>query len=291
MNHKPSDTRACKRGLLAGFCAAAFAIAAAGHAPTATADEVKSAVKTGNDPRDFAHKVTPYLRYDKRRGDIETTDYNLFFMVPFSFPGSGTPSAFTFESPLVRDLEVGDVVDETGTADWTMRLILKPAVTDFPGENMKASHVFFVETTVPSGEEGITSDQTILSPGYGPIISNSPNWFFAPIFFYDYSLENKSGADDVERLRGRIFYQYAWKNGVYVLPEVQVVWDLDDDEFTANILPEIGYVYKRPPKLESSLRPTEPPGGAWYLKGGPGVNNDNDGDLDWRLEIGHRFLW
>ncbi len=276
------------RGLLVSICV--VAIMGLAQPVMAQEKEVKSAVKTGNDPRDFAHKITPYWRHDKRRGGIETDDAVLFFMVPFSFPGTATPSAITFESPLYRWQDIDGVGSESGLSDWTLRLILKPFQTDFLFD-WKASHVFFLETTVPTGESGISNEQTLLSVGYGPIASNSPNWFFAPIFFYDKGVENKGPAEDVDRLRGRIFYQYAWKNGVYVLPEMQVIYDFNEDEFTMNVLPELGWVFKRPPKLESSLRPNQPPGNALYVKGGPGVSNSERGDLDWRLEIGLRFLW
>ena len=296
MKQKPHTISRRLRALLAGLCITAVAPMAVAlsddknEAKPTGSNEVEAAVKTGNDPRDFSHRITPYYRYDKRRGGIETQDAMLFFMVPFSFPGWGTPSAFTFESPIVRWREIDDGPDDSGTADWTMRIILKPWVTDF-AFNTKASHVFFMETTMPTGNEALSNDQTILSPGYGPIISNSPNWFFAPIFFYDNAIENDGVLEDAHRLRGRIFYQYAWKNGVYVLPETQVIWDLNEGTFTANILPEIGWVYKRPPKLKSSLRPTASPGAAIYFKAGPGIDNSNPGDLDYRIEIGHRFLW
>ncbi len=260
-----------------------------GTAEASAEDEVKSGVKTGNDPRDFSHKIIPYYRYDDRDGVDQHNAY-LFFMIPFTFPGTDVPSAVTFESPLYRWNEFDVGPDESGLADWTFRLIMKPFNTPFIG-NTRASHIFFLEATVPSGATGVTGDQTILSPGYGPIISNSPNWFFAPIFFYDFAINNDSAAPDVDRLRARIFFQYAWKNGVYVLPELQLVYDFNADEFTGNFLPEIGYVYDKPPQLADGYRPSAPPGKAIYIKGGPGFSNDDPGDLDWRLEIGHRFLW
>ncbi len=251
--------------------------------------EVKAAVRTGNDPRDFAHKITPYYRYDKRRGGIQTHDAVLFFMVPFTFPGTKVPSAITYESPLYRWQDIEGVGTESGMSDWTLRLILKPFQTKIG--KLGASHIFFLETTMPTGDERLTSNQTLLSVGYGPIMTNSPNWFFAPLFFYDKGVENKSQAEDVDRLRGRIFYQYAWRNGVYVLPEAQVIWDFNRDAFTANVLPELGWVFRKPPKLENSYRPSARPGNALYLKGGPGLSNDDRGDLDWRVEVGLRFLW
>ncbi len=258
------------------------------HEETEKGEQIAT-VRTGNDPRDFAHKITPYYRYDNRKGDIETSDAVLFFMVPFSFPGTGTPAAITYESPLYRWRDVGDQEDD-GLSDWTVRLILKPFVTDFIGD-LKASHVFFFEATMPTGDEALTGDQTIGTVGYGPIMTNSPNWFFAPLFFYDSGIDNKSPNEDVDRLRGRIFYQYAWQNGVYVLPEVQLIYDFNQSEFTSNILPEIGWVFKRPPRLSDSFRPNAPPGNAIYLKGGPGVSNSDTGDLDYRIEVGLRFLW
>ncbi len=279
--------RNCMRALGAVACLTGGLLMA--PATPVKADEIKSSVKTGNDPRDFSHKITPYYRFDSRNG-VDQQTANLFFMIPFTFPGTTIPSAVTFESPLYTWNDNDFAPNADGIADWTFRLIMKPFTTGFIG-NTRASHVFFLEATVPSGAAGVTGDQTILSPGYGPIISNSPNWFFAPIFFYDTAINNDSMADDVDRLRARIFFQYAWPNGVYVLPELQLVYDFNRDEFTGNFLPEIGWVYDKPPKLEDGYRPSARPGKAIYIKGGPGFSNSDPGDLDWRVEVGHRFLW
>ena len=84
----------------------------------------------------------------------------------------------------------------------------------------------------------------------------------AVIWFYDVDVgKTRGSAQSVSRFRNRTFFQYAWQNGLYVLPEVQIVIDLIDNTTEVNIAPEFGWVF-RPPDPKAGK-----PGLSVYVKG------------------------
>ena len=65
-------------------------------------------------------------------------------------------------------------------------------------------------------------------------------------------------------------------DGIYLLPEVQPVYDFEEDEFSFWVAPEIGKML---------------PWGAAYVKPGFGIDNSEDSDRDFTFEIGFRYFF
>ncbi len=65
--------------------------------------------------------------------------------------------------------------------------------------------------------------------------------------------------------------------GIYALPEIQPLYDFEEDHFSFWVGPEIGKVLA--------------PGRILYLKPGFGVDPDaKEGDRDWTFEVGFRWF-
>ena len=77
---------------------------------------------------------------------------------------------------------------------------------------------------------------------------------------------------EVRRGKWRIFGMYAWKSGLYVLPEFQVLTNYLSGNNDTYVAPEVGYSAK-----ETTL----------YLKPGIGINPDLN-DRQWGIEFGAR---
>ena len=65
-------------------------------------------------------------------------------------------------------------------------------------------------------------------------------------------------------------------DGIYLLLELQPVYDFRESEFSLWMAPEIGKML---------------PWGAVYVKPGFGIDNDQDSDRDWTLEVVTRYFF
>ena len=74
------------------------------------------------------------------------------------------------------------------------------------------------------------------------------------------------------------------RNGIYVMPELQMTFDNETNEDSFWFAPEIGKVFP----------PSQPDGASFvvYAKPGYGINNERlSFEREWSFEIGVRWMW
>ena len=266
--------------------------------------------KTGTDPRGFSSKFMPYYLHTELENNLEVDQLNLFGMYAFS-----PKMAMTYDLPVWKDVDASGVAgfkaqssgdlpnigpqpgsggdisfadipsdgQTDGIGDLGLRFFYKPDAVQFE----KSSHMVGAEVTLPTATEDILGGEAwILSPMYVYVrnIKLLSPGFFALMNFYDFDIA-KSNDDRAytSRFRGRWFLMQPLSrpgpkltDGLYLLPEMQPVYDFRESEFSLWIAPEFGKML---------------PWGAAYIKPGFGVDNDEDGDRDWTVEVGFRYFF
>ena len=266
---------------------------------------------TGTDPRGFTSKFMPYYINTTQENEDEVDQLNLFGMYAFN-----EDFALTYDLPIWKEtdvsgtrgfktlsgLEVGDIGPlpgggaggeplfreitgngkEDGIGDLGLRFFYKPEALQFE----KSSHMFGFEITLPTATEDILGgDATILSPLYTYVrdIKLLSPGFIAMMNFYDFDIDKERGRHHTSRYRGRWFMMQPLSrpgpkllDGIYLLPELQPVYDFREEEFSLWLAPELGKML---------------PFGALYMKPGVGINNGEDEDRDWTFEVGIRYFF
>lgn len=275
---------------------AAVLAAASGVAVSAQAEG-----STGTDPRDFTSKLMPYGLYTKLENDVEVRQLNLFGMYAF------TPDiAITYDLPVYKEVDISDAniplppfgpnpgggggpaadIPADGSAssigDLGLRFFYKPKALQFE----TSSHMMGVEVTLPTATKDVTGgDAWILSPMYVYVrnVNLISPGFVAFMNFLDFDVAKESGVEDTLRFRGRWFLMQPLTkpgpnlfDGLYLLPEIQPVYDFKENEFSLWAAPEIGKAL---------------PWGAVYAKPGFGISNNQDSDRDWTFEVGFRYFF
>ena len=253
---------------------------------------------TGTDPRAFTSKLMPYALHTELENGVEVDQVNLFGMYAFS-----SDIAMTYDLPVWKEVDVGGLsgplpplgpnppggsggapVDGTqsGIGDLGLRFFYKPGQLQYE----KSSHMVGFEATLPTATEDVLGgDAWILSPMYvyvRDIKLLSPG-FAAFMNFLDFDIDKEDGVDDTLQYRGRWFLMQPLSrpgpglfDGIYLLPELQPVYDFETDEFSLWFAPEVGKML---------------PSGAAYLKPGWGINNTSDSDREFTFEIGYRHFF
>lgn len=279
-----------------GFTAA-LAFSLAGDAIAQDSEEDA----TGTDPRGFSSKFMPYALYTELENDIEVRQVNLFGMYAFN-----QEFAMTYELPVWKEVDVGGFKDnppvppfgqqpgggggpnipnsgsQDGLGDLGLRLFYKPKSLQFDS----SSHMIGAEVTLPTASEDVLGgDAWILSPMYvyvRDVKIISPG-FVAFMNFYDFHIAKDDNRSGTSRFRGRWFLMQPLSrpgpglfDGIYLLPELQLVYDFKANEASLWVAPEIGKML---------------PWGAAYVKPGFGIENDEGSDRDFTFEIGFRYFF
>ncbi|MBW1759727.1 MAG: hypothetical protein JRI88_05340 [Deltaproteobacteria bacterium] len=269
------------------------------------AEEKKEGIgKTGTDPRDFAPKFMPYYRYTELENGLEQNELVLFGLIPLS-----KKFAMTYEIPLAYERDITDTDafknglsnvpgggvplpgdlpipssdefdgKETGIGDMNLRFFYRSDL-DF----LKCDWMFGAEFVFPTANEDVLGGEQFLIKPMVTIVRDigfwpAPGAFLALMNFYSFDAWGDSDRDDVSQYIGRYFFMLpVHPSGIYLLPEVQVIYDFENSHFSAWIGPEVG-------KLLA-------PGRIIYVKPGFGVDSDdNSGDRKWSFETGFRWFF
>jgi hypothetical protein len=134
-------------------------------------------------------------------------------------------------------------------------------------------------TNIPDSNQftamDVGSGKFILGPGVGAVYAFAPNFIMAPLYFFEKSVWGADNRADVSRGKLRVFMMYAFDNGLYVLPEAQLVSNFITGNQDAYLAPEFGYATK---------------GTTFYVKPGWGIQPDTN-DRSWGLEFGMRIMF
>jgi hypothetical protein len=183
-----------------------------------------------------------------------------------------------------------------GVGDANFRFFLRPESLEWRfGQNKSkgASLMPLVEFTVPTATEDVLGgDALLMSPGFALAFDAPFNkaplslGFLALLNFYDFDAWRDDDDENTSRYRGRWFWMQPLSkptpqfklfdtSGLYVMPELQPVYDFEKDHFSFWIAPEFGKIAA--------------PGHVFYAKPGFGVKpSASKGDREWTFEVGYR---
>ena len=266
-------------------------------APEAGAEGGESAAgQTGNDPRNFRSKFTPYFRYGRLRNDLESYDFTLSGLYAI------TPRfAMAYELPLAKGVNynssTGPGIDnQWGMGDLILRFLYQPRVegiTDFtwdnwgPGPRKKhnLSLIPLLEMTLPTHtHDALGQDSVTLSPGFAVAMDMPMMGFIAMMNFLDISAGHWDGTPYTLRYRARIFYQQPLTkpgpgllDGLYIMPEIQPAYDFNSNHFSLWIAPEFGKIVR-----EGFIVYAKP---GWGWKTGTHESTDRDFTFEFGVRI------
>lgn len=272
---------------------------------------------TGTDPRDFRNKFMPYYRYTELGNDVEIQEFVLFGLIAFTpdiamtyewpiyknidyrdldmferasdFPpgqGTGIPSGGVPFEDLDADGDVSSI------GDLNLRFFWAPdsLAGRYAGSEKSWSLMPIFETTLPTAHDDVIGGTNwILSPGFAWVtdLPGGPPFglgFFAMMNFYDTNAWRDDGQEWTSRYRGRWFWMQPlskpgpklW-DGLYMLTELQPIYDFNEDDFDLWISPEFGKMMSK-----SSVM---------YAKPGWTIVDREVEDREFTLEVGVRFFF
>jgi hypothetical protein len=272
--------------------------------------ERQAETKTGTDPRDFAPKFMPYYRYTELENGLTQNDVTLFGLFAFN-----AKFAMTYEIPVARERDVSDTAlfdpmtgqcsgflpggsgptlpnglpaegdcEETGVGDMNLRFMYR---TDWNW--LGADWIVGAQFDLPTATKDEIGTETfavapLIAPVWDLTFWPGPGAFVAMMNFYSTDVFKDSERDDISMYIGRWFVMLPLRapgpglfDGLYLLPEMQPIYDFENSNFSFWIAPEFGKILA--------------PGVIAYAKPGWGVATDSgSGERDFTFEIGFRYF-
>jgi hypothetical protein len=246
--------------------------------------------KTGTDPRVFADKWMPYYRYTKLENGLTQQDLTAFGTVAFS-PVVG----MFYELPLAQYRDFSDVpglpamapIDAIGMGDIDLKFLVRPKALDFHygKEGKKSGSVLFgTDLLLPTAtDDALAGDAFLFAPIVAVVVDMPLHGFFAALNLYFFDVYKTDSAPETSRYVGKWFYMQPltkpgrWWGGLFILPELQPIYDFKTDDFSLWLGLEIGKVVGE--------------GKIAYIKPGWGLNNTEAIDRDSTFEVGFRWFF
>ena len=232
----------------------------------------------------------PFYRYTELENGLEEHQTTAFGLLKFS-----DAVAMTYEVPVAmsRDFTgidafegggttpngLPDSGDETGIGDSNIRMFQK--LGRLGGMDWMAG---FQLTFPTATQDGLGSGKTQA----GPLVVNvidipKMHAFFAMMHITQFDIFGDDNRDDIALYVGRWFYMQPLSkpgpgalDGIYLLPELQPVYDFENSEFSFWIGPELGKIIGE--------------GKVLYAKPGWGIDAEG-GERDKTFEIGFRWFF
>jgi hypothetical protein len=249
--------------------------------------------ETGTDPRDFAPKFMPYYKYTELENGLEQQDF-----VAFGLLALKPKIALTYELFLAQERDFTDIDDApaefedkktTGFGDSNVRLLIKM------GSALGGDWLGGAQFNIPTAtKDELASNQFSMGPhlsyvrdlefwpGPGAFVALM-NFYFFDVMETNDEVNPAQSSDDVSMYVGRWFVMLPLTNpdlgllgGLYLLPEMQPIYDFETDDFSLWIAPEFGKMLA--------------PGNILYLKPGWGIDNTETYDREFTFEIGYRLF-
>ncbi len=246
--------------------------------------------ETGTDPRSFANQWAPLYRYTELENGL--VQQELVASGVFGF----TPRlGMLFEVPLAQHRDFSDVPGlpagagnkVIGLGDSNLKFVHRPEVLEFTyGEEgeKSGSVVLGVEFILPTAtSDALAGNALVFSPIVGFVFDMPLHGFVAFLNLYEFDVWKGSSAPDTSRYVGRWFYMQpltppgTWWGGLYLLPEIQPIYDFEADDFSIWIGPEFGKMFA--------------PGRIGYIKPGWGISNSELTDREFTVEVGFRWFF
>jgi hypothetical protein len=244
---------------------------------------------TGNDPRVFINKWTPFYRSIELDNGLTQQDLTAFGGIAFS-PVVGV----FYELPLAQYRDFSDVpgptpvTDAIGVGDVSLKFLYRPRGLDFhygKGKKKSGSFLFGTDMVFPTGttDDGLTGNALLLSPIVGLVVDTPAHGFFAMLNLYYFDAYKLDQAQDTSRYVGRWFYMQPltkpghWWGAIFVMPEFQPIYDFKTEDPSLWIGVEIGKVFA--------------PGRIGYIKPGWGIGDLEATDRATSFELGFRWFF
>ena len=257
----------------------------------ARAARVKKAVEqdaTGNDPRVFANKWTPFYRYTELENGLKQQTLTAFGTMRFN-----DRVGMFYEAPLAMKNDFSDIAgvpsgtDAVGMGDIDLKFLWRPEFGDWTygeGGKKSGSVMFGTDFLLPTATDDLLGgDALLFAPIVGFVWDMPLHGFIAMLHLYYFDVYKKADAPDTSRYVGRWFYMQPlsrpgpWYGGLYVMPELQPVYDFETDDFSSWIGLEFGKMFA--------------PGRIGYIKPGWGIGNSEEIDRDFSFEVGFRWFF
>jgi hypothetical protein len=251
--------------------------------------EAAEADATGNDPRVFTNKWTPFYRSTELENGLTQQDLTAFGTFAFS-----SVVGMFYELPLAqyRDFSgipgVPEGTDSIGMGDLDLKFLYRPKGLDFHyGKDGKksGSWLFGTDFVLPTGttDDGLSGTAFLFAPIVGVVVDMPAYGFFAMLNLYYLDVYKKDSAPKTSRYVGRWFYMQPltppgkWWGALYLMPEFQPVYDFEAEDFSLWVGLEFG----------KGLAP----GKIGYIKPGWGSDNSEATDRSFTFEVGFRWMF
>lgn len=204
-------------------------------------------------------------------------------------PGSGFPGGVPGNGIPFDDLDSDG--DNTGVGDLILRFFVRPESLewDINDEGDSFSIMPTLEFTLPTATDDVLgSESLIVSPAL-TFVADIPGpapfglGFIAAMNFIDFDVYKDNSRNSTTRYRGRIFWMQPLTkpgsnlfDGLYILTEVQPIYDFMTSDFDLWIGPEFGKVVNEDFVV--------------YAKPGFGIDTDPE-DRDFTFEVGVRIFY
>jgi len=246
--------------------------------------------QTGADPRSFSNKWMPFFRSQELENGLKQSDLTAFGTVGFS-----SQVGMFYEVPLAQRRDFSDIsgfpsgIESTaiGVGDTSLKFLINLEALRFRfGENDEKSGSVLLGTDIvlpTATNDALAGDALLFAPILGVVIDMPLYGFFAALNLYYTDVYKKDFAPKTSRFVGRWFYMQPltppgpWWGGLYVMPELQPVYDFETDDFSAWLGLEIGKMLA--------------PGKIAYIKPGWGIDNSELVDRDNSFEVGFRWFF
>jgi hypothetical protein len=243
---------------------------------------------TGTDPRDFSLKWMPFYRNTTLENGLTQQDLTAFVTVPFN------PELGMFvELPIAQYRDFSDIegvaagTDAIGVGDIDLKFLWNPKSLGFNyGKDGKKSGawLFGTDFVLPTAtDDALAGDALLFAPIVGLVVDMPFHGFFAMLNLYYFDVYKKDDAPDTSKFVGRWFYMQPltrpgkWWGGLFILPELQPIYDFETDDFSLWVGLEFGKMFA--------------PGKIAYIKPGWGIENSELTDRSDTFEVGFRWFF
>ena len=254
-------------------------------------EKVATAVKqdaTGTDPRVFSNKWMPYYRYTELENGLTQQDLTAFGTFRFS-----DRLGMFYEFPLAQYRDFSDVpevpegTDAIGMGDIDLKFLWRPEALEFSygREGKKSASVLLgTDFLLPTAtDDALAGDAFLFAPIAAFVFDMPLHGFIAMLNLYYFDIYKEDSAPKTSRYVGKWFYMQPltkpgpWWGGLFLLPELQPIYDFETNDFSAWIGVEFGKMLA--------------PGKIAYIKPGWGIDNSELTDRESTIEVGFRWFF
>lgn len=249
--------------------------------------------ETGNDPRAFNDKWTPFYRSMELENGLIQKDMTAFGSIGFS-----DVVGVLYELPLARYRDLSDVsglpagvpTDAIGVGDMSIKFLIRPRALDFtygePGKMNKktGSIIIGMDFVLPTATvPALAGNAFVFAPILALVIDMPLYGFFAMLNLYYFDVFKLNSAPETSRYVGRWFYMQPltppgeWWGLFFLMPEFQPIYDFETKDFSLWIGVELGKILV--------------PGQVAYVKPGWGIDNSSELDRKFTFEAGYRWFF